>query len=233
MRNFDFIKKNNKGSTAYVIEESHIMPQDGVYEAELEHDNVRDDTIQVMSGASGTGTRIAFSLTTPSDQTWKRIIHVETQQPTIYISYESTGDQVEADDINELQDALKELQSFTNALASEVRGGAVAYTWGRLKGLSDSDQITINPQPQSLSIVAGDDAEFTIGAAVTTGTPLYRWQYEESGSAVWNDFTDGGKETLNIPTVAASWNGARIRCVVSDSAGNSKISDIVTLSVST
>jgi len=228
----NFVKKYNKRSSVYVIEETHIMPDTKVYEAELEHDNVIDDSITVYSGPGGTGTELEFSITTPEDAAWKRVIHVETNVPTIYIDYESTGDQVEADDINALQDAVNGVENFATSLAGDVRGGSAAYTWGRLMGKTDSDAITITTQPGNLSVQAGDNAEFSIVASSTAGTTLYRWQYEESGSSIWNDFTDGGKDTLSIPTVTTSWNGARIRCIVSDSTGNSKTSAVVTLSLS-
>lgn len=223
-----FVEKYNKSSTAIAVEESHIV-SNGAYEAELEHDNVDEDTLEVYSGATHTGSRLAYTLTAPSDASWKRIIHVETDQPTIYISYETTGDQVEADDVNRLQEAVVNTQEAVNVLTEQVTGGSGAYTWNQLMGVGKTTGLTITSQPQSVSVTAGETATFYVGAGSTEEDVLYEWQYQESGSAIWNvaDTT----ATIKIENTTTEMNGRRYRCVVTDTAGGSIVSGIATLYV--
>lgn len=227
-----FVRKYNKTTTAVSVEESHVMPESGVYEAELEHDNVVEDTLNVYSGTSLSGTRLSYTLTAPSDADWKRVIHVETDQPAIYISYETTGDQVEADDVNALQDAVVATQEALNVLSDDVRGGSSAYTWNRLMGISDSSAITIATQPAGVSVVAGNYVQFEIVASSTAGDLTYKWQVETSGSSIWNDLADGDESIYYISSATTEYNGNRYRCIVTDTAGNSEISNVATLHVS-
>lgn len=90
----------------YVVEEK-VCLTDGVYEAELAHDNVREETLAVYTGSKLTGDKVdSFSLSTPSLMPWKRIIRVYSKEPVLYISYETEGDTVEADDVNQLQNSI-------------------------------------------------------------------------------------------------------------------------------
>lgn len=224
-----FIEKYNKSSSAVAVEEAHVMPASGVYEAELEHDNVDEDTLEVYSGTSLTGTRLEYTLTAPADASWKRIIHVETSQPTIYISYETTGDQVEADDINNVQDAIVDTQEALNVLASQVTGGGSAYTWNQLMGIGETSGLNIATQPQSVSVTAGQTATFSIVAGSTDGDVIYEWQYQESGSTIWH--VAASTATLTIENTTTEMNARRYRCVVTDTAGGSLVSDIAMLYV--
>ena len=60
----------------------------------------------------------------------------------------------------------------------------------------------------------------------------YRWQYIKTDDRVWSDFADGTKTTLAVVT-DATWNRAKIRCIVSDANGNVAVSDSVLLTVTT
>lgn len=228
----EFIEKYNKSEVAIPVEEKHVMPESGTYEAELEHDNVDEDTIEVYSGANLTGSRLAYTITAPADASWKRIIHVETSQPTIYISYETTGDQVEADDVNRVQEAIVETQEALNALSEQVTGGGSAYTWNQLMGISVKSGLTITQNPSSVSVTAGDNAVFAVNANSTEGDVTYRWQYEEAGSSIWQDLANGTSKSITLSSVTTEYNGRRYRCIVSDTAGNSQTSDVATLYVS-
>lgn len=227
-----FVTKYNKSSSSIAVEESHVMPESGIYEAELEHDNVVEDTLNVYSGTSMTGSKISYTLTAPTDADWKRIIHVETSQPTIYISYETTGDQVEADDINRVQEAIVSTQEFVNGVSQDIRGDSTGYTWNKLMGIFDNTAISIETQPADVSIVAGKDAEFSIAASSTAGDLTYRWQVEPSGSSIWQDLADGASSLIYISQVTTEYDGNRYRCILTDTGGNSEVSDMATLHVS-
>lgn len=110
-----FNEKSNKiDDNIYVIEEE-VMPKDGVYEAPFIHDNVTESTINVYTGSKLTGNKInTYSTSTPSLTPWKTIIKIFSNEPKLYITYETSGDQVEAEDINKLQDAVIETQENLN-----------------------------------------------------------------------------------------------------------------------
>lgn len=109
-------KLNKVEGNAYVIEEEIHMPASGIYDDELQHDNIVDSTLSVYTGPPLTGEQIqSYALSTPSLMPWKRIIRIQTDVPVVYITYETVGDTVEADDINRVQDAVVKTQGGVNA----------------------------------------------------------------------------------------------------------------------
>jgi len=80
---------------------------DGVWEGYLDHDNVNRESIVIYTGPNFTGEKVDnFFISTPSETPWKTHLKVFSNSEKIYITYESKGDQVEAEDINFLQGAL-------------------------------------------------------------------------------------------------------------------------------
>lgn len=117
-------KLNKIDGNAYVIEEEIQMPASGIYDEELQHDNIADSTLAVYTGPMLTGEQIqSYALSTPSMAPWKRIIRIQSDAPVVYITYETTGDTVEADDINRVQAAIVETQGGVNA--EEARATSV------------------------------------------------------------------------------------------------------------
>ena len=118
-------KLNKVDGNIYVVEEE-IHLTNGVYEAELQHDNINEATFAVFTGPKLTGTRLeTYTLSTPSLAPWKRIVRVYADVPVAYISYETDGDTVEGDDINRVQAAVVEAQKALNteearALSAEM-----------------------------------------------------------------------------------------------------------------
>lgn len=118
-------KLNKVDGNIYVVEEE-IHFTNGVYEAELQHDNINEATFAVFTGPKLTGTRLeTYTLSTPSLAPWKRIVRVYADVPVAYISYETDGDTVEGDDINRVQAAVVETQKALNtegarALSAEM-----------------------------------------------------------------------------------------------------------------
>lgn len=108
-------KLNKVDGNIYVIEEeAHLT--DGVYEAALEHDNINPATLAVFTGPKLTGERIqSYALSTPSLTPWKRVIRVYADVPVVFISYETDGDMVEAEDINQVQEDIVRTQEELNA----------------------------------------------------------------------------------------------------------------------
>ncbi|WP_294144867.1 hypothetical protein [uncultured Clostridium sp.] len=108
-------KLNKIDGNNYVIEEKALLCE-GVYNGELKHDNINPATLAVFTGPRLTGDRIqTYSVSTPSLTPWKRVIKVFADVPEVYISYETDGDTVEAEDINRLQEALSKTQTAVNS----------------------------------------------------------------------------------------------------------------------
>ena len=106
-----FVEKLNKADTVYVIEDEELILENGVFEGELAHDNVKNDSVMVFTGPNMTGERIQnFFLSIPSNAPWKRIIKVFANAPKVYVTYETAGDQVEAEDINRVQESITNTQ---------------------------------------------------------------------------------------------------------------------------
>ncbi|KWX76032.1 hypothetical protein [Paenibacillus jilunlii] len=107
-------KKANGGS--YVVEEKLLLT-DGVYSGLLAHDNINNQSISVYTGSHYSGVELRnFSVSFPDETPWRRIIKIFAGVPEVYVTYETPGDTVEADDINALQSGLtaaqKELERY-------------------------------------------------------------------------------------------------------------------------
>ena len=70
-----FYEKLNKvDGNVYVVEEA-VRPTDGVYEGELQHDNINAAAFAVYTGPKLTGKRLeTYTLSTPSLAPWKRCL---------------------------------------------------------------------------------------------------------------------------------------------------------------
>ncbi|MDG5852507.1 hypothetical protein [Clostridium beijerinckii] len=115
-------KLNRVEGHTYVIEET-VYPVSGVYEKELEHDNVNITTLNVYTGSKLTGDKIdSYSTSMPSMTPWKTIIRIFSGISPLYISYETTGDQIEAEDVNKLQYAVVDTQENLNNEINRATG---------------------------------------------------------------------------------------------------------------
>lgn len=128
-----FVEKLNKADIVYVIEDEELVLEDGVFEGELAHDNVKNESVIVFTGPKMNGERIEnFFLSIPSNAPWKRIIKVFANAPKVYVTYETTGDQVEAEDINRVQDSIVntqiELERYKSVNDQVVEGINVRLT---------------------------------------------------------------------------------------------------------
>ncbi|MGP1568491.1 MAG: hypothetical protein ACTTHM_07220 [Peptoanaerobacter stomatis] len=98
-----------KDKQPYYIEEL-IEIKNNKYEGFLAHDNITIDTINVYSGSKLTGEKInSYVISIDDELPWKVYISINTNLSTVYVSYETIGDTVEAEDINELQSAINEI----------------------------------------------------------------------------------------------------------------------------
>jgi hypothetical protein len=112
-----FVEKlNKKPEGVYIIEEEKLIT-DGKWEGYLDHDNVNHESITIYTGPKFTGEKVEnYFISTPSETPWKTYLKVFSESEKIYITYESQGDQVEAEDINQVQnvlaDTVKDLNDY-------------------------------------------------------------------------------------------------------------------------
>ena len=109
-------KLNKLNGNIYTIEEV-VNPVDGIYEADLEHDNIDTNTINIYTGSKLTGDKInTYTISAPSLTPWRTHITIYSNEPTLYITYETVGDTIEADDINKLQREINKIQKNMTTL---------------------------------------------------------------------------------------------------------------------
>ncbi len=112
-------KLNKKQEGVYVIEEEKTIAS-GKWEGYLDHDNVNHQTIYIYTGPKLTGEKVEnYFISTPSETPWKTHLKAFSNSEKIYITYESTGDQVEAEDVNLVQDGI--VNEIERATVEETR----------------------------------------------------------------------------------------------------------------
>ena len=127
-------KLNKVEGKVYVIEEEIKMPESGIYDNFLIHDNINDMTLSVYTGPKLTGDPIkTYVLSTPSLMPWKRSIRIQTEEPVVYVCYETDGDTVEAEDINRIQEEVVRSQEAIN----EENGRALNKEQSLEKAIND------------------------------------------------------------------------------------------------
>ena len=129
---YGFINKLNKRQAPYTVTDEVLFLTEGKWEGFLNHDNVLRKTIEIYTQPSKQGNRILNYTIEPKDETWKTYIKVFSQGEKVYISYETFGDTVEAEDINNLQWAVDkldvELEKTTNTLNNHVSNSPIHIT---------------------------------------------------------------------------------------------------------
>jgi|GEM_PF-2015221 len=96
--------------------------------------------------------------------------------------------------------------------------------------LTVTSPLTITSQPENQNVTPGSTATFSV--SVSGGIPPYafQWQYRTSSSGTWTNVSAASGKTPNYTfTVQARHNGYQYRCKITDKAGSSVITNIVTL----
>ena len=142
-----FTKKLNKkqDDTVYVIEERLVL-KDGVYEGVLAHDHIRRESIRIYTGPELSGDEvIQYYLSVPAETPWKLTIKIFSAATAVYVTYETPGDRVEAEDVNHLQDSMVSVQSELDRFKSVADDVSEAH-FEQLEQLAadKADQISVN-----------------------------------------------------------------------------------------
>lgn len=94
--------------------------------------------------------------------------------------------------------------------------------------------VSITSQPQSVSILAGGDASFSVQATHSQGLALsYQWAESDDGGNMWYELEEPSATTnaLTLAAVPQAKDGTLIRAEVFDANGQYAISSSATLSV--
>lgn len=195
-----FTEKLNKIDNKFYTIEEEVFPVNGVYEADLEHDNVDVNTIYIYTGSMLTGTKInTYKITTPSLTPWRRHIKIYSTEPKLYIVYETAGDTIEADDINDLQDVIggtqtainEEINRATNA--EKVLQDNIDAEVTRAKSAESTLTTNLNNE-----VTRATKAEQAIQANIDTNKPI--WDDKYTKAEIDNK--------MNLLTINMTWKDA-------------------------
>lgn len=120
------LKLNRKPAGGNYVVEEQLALAEGKYEGLLAHDNIPLSSIQVYTGPKFSGKIITnFTVSIPSDTPWRRVIRVFADSVEVFVTYETPGDTVEAEDINVLQTAVTATQAEVERYkdAGRIDGG--------------------------------------------------------------------------------------------------------------
>lgn len=109
---YNFIARLNKRDNPYTIVDEQVLLTDGKWEGFLEHDQVIEKTIEIYTLPNKGGERVFAYTLDKKEEVWKTYLKVFSQSEALYITYETYGDTVEAEDINQLQGAAYYLENF-------------------------------------------------------------------------------------------------------------------------
>lgn len=115
-----FTEKLNKiEGKVYTVEEE-IIVTNGKYEGFLGHDNININTLVVYTEKGLKGDLVTnYSISKKENAEWKT--YIELYHPTnVFATYETSGDIVEAEDINILQDSILELNEKIKNVSSGI-----------------------------------------------------------------------------------------------------------------
>jgi len=95
----------------------------------------------------------------------------------------------------------------------------------------EADPLTLLRQPRDVTIQEGESASFEV--KVTGGVPpySYQWQMWDAKHKKWVDIPGATDSVLSREHVEKKWDGAQFRCVITDRAETTVISDVATLHV--
>lgn len=107
-------KLNYVNGVKHKIEEE-VFLTNGVYAGDLLHDNIDEGSISIFTEKNFGGQRITnYGIANPPDTPWRTRIRVLANYEKLYISYTTSGDTVEAEDINVLQDCSMAIAQYVD-----------------------------------------------------------------------------------------------------------------------
>ena len=117
---YNFIARLNKKDNPYTIVDEQVTLTEGKWEGFLAHDQVIEKTIEIYTLPNKEGERVLAYTLDKKEEVWKTYLKVFSQSDVLYITYETYGDTVEAEDINQLQGAAYYLENFIENVKNKL-----------------------------------------------------------------------------------------------------------------
>ena len=117
---YNFIARLNKRDNPYTIVDEQVILTEGKWEGFLVHDQVIEKTIEIYTLPNKEGERVLAYTLDKKEEVWKTYLKVFSQSDVLYITYETYGDTVEAEDINQLQGAAYYLENFIENVKNKL-----------------------------------------------------------------------------------------------------------------
>ena len=117
---YNFIARLNKRDNPYTIVDEQVTLTGGKWEGFLAHDQVIEKTIEIYTLPNKEGERVLAYTLDKKEEVWKTYLKVFSQSEVLYITYETYGDTVEAEDINQLQGAAYYLENFIENVKNKL-----------------------------------------------------------------------------------------------------------------
>lgn len=117
---YNFIARLNKKDNPYTIVDEQVTLTEGKWEGFLAHDQVIEKTIEIYTLPNKEGERVLAYTLDKKEEVWKTYLKVFSQSEVLYITYETYGDTVEAEDINQLQGAAYYLENFIENVKNKL-----------------------------------------------------------------------------------------------------------------
>ena len=117
---YNFIARLNKKDNPYTIVDEQVTLTEGKWEGFLAHDQVIEKTIEIYTLPNKEGERVLAYTLDKKEEVWKTYLKVFSQSEALYITYETYGDTVEAEDINQLQGAAYYLENFIENVENKL-----------------------------------------------------------------------------------------------------------------
>lgn len=170
---------------------------------------------------SATSTYVAMALTPASLNSLVRYT-IANYPPYSAAETYAVGDRVRHGyQIWECVTAISTAEAWT-----EAHWKALPTILSMIEALQQFARLQILKQPESLTVTR--NTSFTMSIVANTTDVTYQWQYYYNSK--WNDFQGGNAATLT-KTATSSWNGWKIRCIVTGEDGTVLTSDEATLTV--
>lgn len=226
-----FSEKLNKkqDGSVYVIEEE--LP--GNYNGPLAHDNINDATIQIYTGSRLTGEKVEnFIISVPAETPWSRLIKIFSSYENVFVIYETIGDQVEADDINRLQDSMTATQTEVNRYKSS-NDLQVTELQNDVESLENkkSDKTYVdtelNKKANKTDVYTKSETDNRI-QAVVGAAPEALDTLQEIGQALGNDPDFAGTMTNELSKKVDKVSGKQLSTEDYSTADKNKLSGIET-----
>lgn len=205
-------KLNKKlDGSMYVIEEE-LPVTNGVYDGQLAHDNIVNTSLKVYTGSKYTGNQILnFIISIPSETPWKRYIRIFSNTEKVYVTYQTPGDTVEADDMNLVQDSItasqEALENYKNDMNIRLNP-----TESKLAGIASGAGTAGSATD---AVIGNRTIDDTVTAASGADTPTRLWSKlgnmikQITGKTAWYTSPAISLETVNTKfgTSGHSHNG--------------------------